>query len=120
MERSPKRPAPASKIWREPLPLEFAAESGPLTALLGAALRAASVPTNESDAPIAARVLLAPRAALIVCVNETASDATRVVTVDNRRVNIPVSAGRARLVLVERQTGRVVASTPGPTVAQAR
>jgi hypothetical protein len=112
--------SPASKIWREPLPLGFAAEPEPIVSLLGAALAAASVATNVGDAPVAARVLLAPRAALIICVNETPSDVVRRVTVDGRHFAVPVSAGRPRLALVERATGRVIVSTPGGAVERTR
>ena len=99
-------------IWREPLPLAFASESLPLVGLLRAALHAAGVEVNESEIPIAARVLRAPRAALVVCVNETAADAVRTLIIDGRRIAVSVSAGRARMMVVERSTGRIVASTP--------
>jgi hypothetical protein len=58
-------------------------------------------------------VLRAARAALVICVNETAADAVRTVVVDGRRIAISVAAGRSRMVLVERSTGRIIVSTPG-------
>jgi hypothetical protein len=48
-----------------------------------------------------------------VAVNESAVDARRRLTVEWRTVEIPVPAGRARLVLFERGTARVLAATPG-------
>jgi hypothetical protein len=103
-------------IWHEPLPLEYAREAEPLLALLRAALEAARIPTHPSEAPVAARVLAAPRALLAVCVNETAQDVERALNVEGRAVGIPVAAGRARLVLFERGTGKVLAATPGPDI----
>jgi len=100
-------------IWREPLPLGFAGEAEPLVGLLRDALAAAGVQITESEVPIATRVLRAPRAALIVCVNETAAEAVRTVLVDGRRIAVSIPAGRSRMLLVERSTGRIVASSSG-------
>lgn len=65
---------------------------------------------------LAARLLGAPRALLAVCVNETPVAARRRLIVEVRAFDVPVGAGRARLVLLERGTGRVVAATPGDPV----
>ena len=106
-------PQPAGKIWHEPLPLAFASENLPLVGVLRAALSSAGVQITESEIPVATRVLRAARAALVVCVNETAADAVRTAVVDGHRIPVSVPAGRSRMLLVERSTGRVVASTPG-------
>jgi hypothetical protein len=103
---------PAGRIWHEPLPLAFASEGLPLVELLRAALRSAGVEVSESDVPIATRVLRAPRASLIVCVNETAADGVRTVVVDGHPIGVSVAAGRSRMLLVERSSGRILASTP--------
>jgi hypothetical protein len=103
-------------VWHEPLPLELAQEAEPLEALLRAALAAAGVATHPSDTRVAARVLAAPRALLAVCVNETSEDARRRLRIEGRDVEVPVAAGRARLVVFERGTGRVVAATPGAPI----
>jgi len=105
-------------VWHEPLPLELAREREPLARLLEAALAAAAVPTHPSEVPVVARVLLAAKAALVVCVNETAADAVRRVTVDGASFDVPVKAYRARLALVERKTGRVLALTPGEALTR--
>jgi hypothetical protein len=105
-------------VWHEPLPLEFARETEPLDALLGAALKAAGVPTHPGEGGVAARVLVAPRAVLVVCVNESSSPARRRVTVEGKAVGIPVEAFRSRLVLFERGTGKVLVATPGEPVVQ--
>ena len=65
---------------------------------------------------MAARVLAAPRAFLAVCVNETAEDAERRLVIGGRNIVVPVRAGRTRLVLFERGTGRIVVATPGREV----
>jgi hypothetical protein len=103
----------AGNVWHEPLPLELAREAEPLLALLTGALAEARVSTQPSDVPVVARVLAAPRAFLVVCVNETPGDARRRVRVEGRTFEVPVPAYGSRLALVERGTGRVLAATPG-------
>jgi hypothetical protein len=111
----------AAAVWHEPLPLEFAREPEPLAALLGAALKSAGVLVHPSDDRVTARVLVAPRALLVTCVNETAVAAQRRVTISGKLRTIPVAAGRARLVLFERATGKLLAATPGDGIdAKAR
>ena len=67
---------------------------------------------------VAARVLVAPKAVLVACVNETAAPARRRVLVEGRPVEIPVEAFRSRLVLFERGTGRAPAATPGEVIGR--
>ena len=103
-------------VWHEPLPLEFARETEPLAALLSAALQVAGVPTHPAGDGVAVRVLVAPKSVLVACVNETPSPSRRRVVVEGRPIEIPVEGLRSRLVLFERATGRVLASTPGERV----
>jgi hypothetical protein len=103
-------------VWHEPIPLEYAREPEPLAALLEAALTAADVTTHPTDTHIVARVLVAPKAVLAVCVNETPVDGMRRVTIEGAAFDIPVPAGRSRLVLFERGTGKVLAATSGAAV----
>ena len=98
----------------------LAREPEPLAALLGAALRAAGVETQPSETRIAARLLEAPRAVLAVCSNETPAAGQRRLKVERRAFDVPVGAGRARLVLFEKGTGRVIAATPGDPVKPSR
>jgi hypothetical protein len=109
--------ARSGNVWHEPIPLEYAREPELLAAFLKAVLDASGVPTHPSDTRIVARLLTAPKAVLAVCVNETAVDGRRRVTVEGRAVEIPVPAGRSRLVLFERGTAKVLAATAGPEVA---
>lgn len=126
--RRAERPSVASLtggVWHEPLQLELAREREPLVKLLGAALAAAAIPTSPGDWGLAARTLVAPRAALVVVVNERPEPAVRRVMVDGHGFDVPVAALASRLVLVERGGaagggGRIVASTPGEAVAPAR
>ena len=106
----------AGSVWHEPLPLDLARETEPLDALLTAALKAAGVPTHPSEGGVAARVLVAPKAVLVACVNETPSASRRRVVVEGRPVEVPVEPLRSRLVLFERSSGRVVAATPGDPI----
>ncbi len=109
----------AANVWHEPLPLELARERRPLVRLLEAALKAAGVSTDPSDTPIASRVLLAPRAALVICVNETPEDARRQVRVDGTLFELPVRAYGARMALIDRRERTVLASTPGEAITRA-
>jgi hypothetical protein len=105
-------------VWHEPLPLELARQREPLARLLEAALRSAGVPTQPSSVPVAARVLRAPRAALVVCVNETPDDTRRRVIVDDLVLSVPVRAFGGRMALIEPGTGRVLAATPGDAIGR--
>jgi hypothetical protein len=111
---------PTGSFWREPLPLERARAAGPLLALRPAAAAAAGVATHPSEAPVAARVLATPAAALVIVVNESSADARRRVSVDGAAFDVPVPAGGARMALIDRKTGSVLAATPGGTVERAR
>jgi hypothetical protein len=113
------RPSVASlsgAVWLEPLPIELARDREPLVRLLEAALSAANVPTSPGPWGVAARALTAPRATLITVVNERPERAVRRVRVGAATLEVPVAALGARLVVVERATGRVVASTPGDAI----
>jgi hypothetical protein len=106
----------AGGIWHEPLPLEFAQEDEPLANLLGAALQAAGVPLAGGGDRLSSRVLELPRAFLVVCVNEAAVDQERQVLAGGRTYDVPVAAGRSRLLLLDRATGDVLVQTPGKAV----
>lgn len=103
-------------LWHEPLPLELARQREPLVRLLAAALEGAAVPVDASAVPIAGRVLYAPRAALLVVVNETPEDARRRLRVDGQGYTIPVRAHGARLALIDRRARAVIAATPGDAI----
>lgn len=117
LRRSPRASVaslPEGPVWHEPLPLDRARENRPLVALLTAALAAAGIETHPSDEPVTARVLRAPQASFVIAVNETPNAVRRVVTVGGgRRLEVPIAAGRARLVLVDSAGGAVLAATPG-------
>jgi hypothetical protein len=116
----PRSKLSEGSVWHEPLPLDLAREPEPLRALLEGALLAAKVDVQPSEIPVTARVLLAPKAALVVCANETSARATRRIVVDGRAFDVPLPALRSRLVLVERPSGRIVASTPGEPIVSAK
>jgi hypothetical protein len=121
IERSLK-PEPegfVANVWHEPLPLELARQREPLVRLLEAALTAAGVATDPSGTPIASRVLYAPRAALLVVVNETAEDAVRRVRVDGVSLDVPVRAFGARMGLVDRRNGELLVATSGAVIRPA-
>ena len=109
----PALAALSGSVWHEPLPLEFAREPEPLLALLGGALKAAGIETHPAAGGVAARILVAPKAVLVVVVNETPDAARRALKVEGRSVAIPVAALGARLALFERGSGRLIAVTPG-------
>lgn len=95
-------------VWHEALPIERAVGDEALVRLLALALARAGVTVHEEAAPgVAASVRLEGRHALVVCVNERSVDAERRVTVDGRAIPVRVAAWRARILVVDRQTGRV-------------
>ena len=106
-------------VWVEPLPIELAREREPLVKLLDAALSAAGIPSSPGEWGVAARALVAPKATLITVVNERPERAVRRVNAGRSALDIPVAALGARLVLVERATGRIVAATPGDPIVAA-
>jgi len=114
--RSPRREGGAA-VWHEPLPLELAREEAPVAALYGRALAAAGLPAEPADVPMTARVLRTGAVALVICVNESSADAVRTVAVDGSRLDVPVPAGRSRLVLWDRAAKSIIAQTPGAPVA---
>ncbi|GLH73824.1 hypothetical protein GETHLI_23260 [Geothrix limicola] len=104
---------PKARLWHEPLPLEFAREEEPLARLLGAALKAAGLPPAGTGGPAASRVLDAGDVSLVVCLNEAPVDVRRSVKVGGHSLEVPVAAGRTRLLLMDRSSGKVLAETPG-------
>ncbi|HSO32407.1 MAG TPA: hypothetical protein VLT33_07825, partial [Labilithrix sp.] len=116
----PSVAALAGAVWHEPLALEMARDREPLVKLLEAALGAAGVATSPGPWGLAARALLAPRAALLVVVNERPEPAVRRVVADGHPFDVPVAALGARLVLVDRASARVVVATPGEAVTTPR
>ena len=112
----------SGNVWHEPLALELAREREPLVKLLGAALAAAAIPTSSGEWGVASRTLVAPRACLVVVVNERPERAVRRVVADGRPFDVPVAALGARLVLIDRSaatSGRIVAFTPGEAILPA-
>jgi hypothetical protein len=108
--RSAKPPTSlVGNVWHEPLPLELAREPEPLARLLRAALAAAKVEVSPDGGGVAGRVLLAPKVALLVAVNERAEAATRRLFVDGRPIDLPVRALGASVMLVDRRTGKPIA-----------
>lgn len=110
-EGSGTAPSADAAIWHDPLPLEFGREDGPLAALLASAFEVAGVETQPSDAPVALRLLPGPKSVLAVLVNETAQDLEREVEVAGRKHQIMVPSGRSSLVLYDRKTGEILASS---------
>jgi hypothetical protein len=113
---APELREPMGRLWHEPLPLELAREEEPYARLLGAALRAAGVPVGGSGGPASSRVLDTAEVSLVVCLNEGPVDVVRTVKAAGRTLEVPVAAGRSRLLLVEKGTGRLLAQTPGGVV----
>lgn len=114
----PRSPGAPSLVWHEPLPLELARERDALVRLLRSALENARVTPGffgaietPSEAGIAGRVLLAPRHALVVLVNERPEAASRKVVIDGRAVEIRVGSKGSALAVVERATGKIVLSS---------
>ena len=109
-----------STVWHEPLPLERAQIASRSHGSFRAALDSAGVKAAFVDAPaeagVAGRVLLAPRHALLVLVNERADAATRKLLVDGHAVEMRVAAEGSSLAIVERATGKTIVASSAPAV----
>jgi hypothetical protein len=116
----PSVAAVSGAVWHEPVALELARDREPLVRLLDAALSAAGVPTSPGEWGVAARSLVGARAVLVVAVNERPERAVRRVSTNGKVFDVPIAPLGARLVLVDRGRGRVIASTPGEPIAVAR
>jgi hypothetical protein len=97
-------------VWHEPLPLELARDREPLAKLLGAALAAANVAVSPHGGGVTGRVLLAPRSALLVAVNERPEPAMRRLGVDGHWIDLHVPALGVAMMLVARRSGDVLAT----------
>jgi hypothetical protein len=56
--------------------------------------------------------------ALVVCVNESSADVRREISLGGRTFEIPVRAGRSRLVLFNRADGTMIVATEGEPIIQ--
>jgi hypothetical protein len=78
------------------------------------------VPTSPGVWGVAARALVAPRGVLLTVVNERPEPTVRRLNAGKGAFDVPVAALGARLVMIERATGRIVAQTPGDPVTPVR
>ena len=105
-------------ILQEPLPIELALEREPLVAMLHAVLKHSEMPSNVFDTHVESRILKTDNVALVVCVNESSADVKREISFDGRKFEIPVRAGRSRLVLFNRTDGTMIVATDGEPIIQ--
>jgi hypothetical protein len=105
-------------ILNEPLPIELALEREPLVAMLHAVLKYSGMPSDISDNRVASRILKTDEVALVVCVNESSADVRREISLGGRTFEIPVRAGRSRLVLFNRADGTMIVATEGEPIIQ--
>ncbi len=114
-------PEPASwkgNILHEPLPLAEAREKGALSGLLNSVLNYSGITAHYSEVPVTARVLKTKKFALITCVNESNKDLTRNIYFDKHEIQVPVKAGRTRILIVNRISGKMIISTEGKNIVQ--
>lgn len=105
-------------ILDEPLPLELAKQMEPLKAMLAAVMKYSGIKPHLFTTPVASRVLETGNSALIVCVNESSTSLSRDFAVGKYRYEIPISAGRARLVLIDRTNGKIMIATEGRPIVK--
>jgi hypothetical protein len=105
-------------ILNEPLPIELALEREPLVAMLHAVLKYSGMPSDISDNRVTSRILKTDEVALVVCVNESSADVRREISLGGRTFEIPVRAGRSRLVLFNRADGTMIVATEGEPIIQ--
>lgn len=115
---SPQLDTLKGNILDEPLPLEMARQKGPLINMLAAVMKYAGIKPHLFDSPLMSRVLYTGDAALIVCVNESSAVLSRVVSAGAYKYEIPVEAGRSRLVLVSLKNGKIIVATKGKPIVR--
>lgn len=103
-------------IMDEPLPLEMAKQKGPLINMLSEVMKYAGISLHVFDSPLMSRVLYTGNAALIVCVNESSASLSRIVSAADYKYEIPVKAGRSRLVLISLKDGGIIVATEGQRI----
>ena len=103
-------------ILHEPLPIELALEREPLVAMLRAVLNYSGMQSDIKDNRVASRILETDNVALIICVNESSADVKREISFNGHKFEIPVNAGRSRLILLNRTDGKIIAATEGEPI----
>jgi hypothetical protein len=98
-------------IMHEPLPLELAREEVPLIVLLKNIFKNCGVQTQYTDTPLTTSIFYTDENTFVVCVNESSADIERKITVDNKPLRFNVEAGKTKMLLVERSTGKILVET---------
>ncbi len=100
-------------ILQEALPLEYASQRAPLIALLDSVLKYAGVRVHRYSTPVASRVLDTGNYSLVVLVNESSANSDRDIFAGTHEYSVSVEAGRTRLALIDRSSGKIIAATEG-------
>ena len=101
----------SGNIMHEPLPIELAREKESLILLLKNSLVASGIKSQFFDEPLTTGILYLKDYALIICVNESSNNINRQLTIDNKPLIIDVNAGESKLLLFERQSGKIISET---------
>ncbi|MCL1893065.1 MAG: glycoside hydrolase family 5 protein [Holophagaceae bacterium] len=107
-----------SNLWHEGLPLDYAREEVALFNLITSALGQVGINTRVQirylPDPVISRVLKSDRAYLIGASNESLDKTFRKFTVGKYGIYIPVKPGRSAFLLIDPNTGKVLATYNPP------
>jgi hypothetical protein len=101
----------SGNIYHEPLPVELAREKKPLTDLLKHALNLSGVKYQFYNEPLSTNILYMKNHILVVCLNESSSNASRELTILDFKFTVNLNAGQSKLLLIERTSGKIIAET---------
>lgn len=100
-----------NNIYHEPLPLELAKEKEPLIDLLKYMLGKSSIEYYYDETPLSTNILPMKNHSLVVLVNESSVDLTKILKLENIPLNAKVSAGQSKLLIIDRKSGSVISET---------
>lgn len=100
-----------NNIYHEPLPLEFAKEKELLIDLLKYMLGKSSIEYYYDETPLSTNILPMKNHFLVVLVNESSADLTKILRLGSISISTKVKTGQSKLLIVNRQSGTVISET---------
>ncbi len=111
IRRTKKREQDDSNILLEPLPLEFSENKIPFIAMLKHQLLQANISFHYNEKPLACRLLSTDKMVLAILINESSEKLIHQVVVAEKRLLVEVDPGRTQMILVDKFSGKILATT---------
>ncbi|MBS3943907.1 MAG: cellulase family glycosylhydrolase [Melioribacter sp.] len=100
-----------NNIYHEPLPLELAKEKELLIDLLKYMLGKSLIEYYYDETPLSTNILPMKNHFLVVLVNESSADLTKILRLGSISISTKVKTGQSKLLIVNRQSGTVISET---------